>query len=506
MSLKLNILASYLGQFYVLLISIVMVPLYLQYMGTEAYGLVGFFAMLQAWFQLLDLGLTPTMARETARFNGGATDAHSLRRLLRALEVIFIGVAVLAAAGIIIGADFVAADWLKIQSLPLEKVKEAIQIMAIIIALRLVCGLYRATVTGFEKLVWLSIFNIVIATFKFVLIIPFFIFISVDIVDFFRYQLVVAIIEFLILFIQAYRFLPDIKKEDGGPWAWGALLKVLKFSFSVAFTSSVWVLVTQTDKLMLSKLLGLGEYAYFTLAVLVASGVTVITGPIANALMPRLARLSAERDETALVKLYRQATQLVGVVAIPVSLILAIFAEKVLWIWTGDPILAAKVAPILTLYALGNGVLALGAFPYYLQFAKGDLRLHMIGNVLFLLLLVPVLIWATSLHGMLGAGYTWLGINIVYFSLWVPLVHRHLVAGLHLKWLADLWPIMLFSMLNAAALHLVVGFPASRALGGVFLAIIGLFTLIVAAIGSSFCRYRMHAFCMRFVYSYRSRS
>lgn len=482
-----------------------MVPLYLRYMGTEAYGLVGFFAMLQAWFQLLDMGLTPTMARETARFNGGATDAHSLRRLLRALEVIFIGVAFIAAIAIIINANFVAADWLKVKSLPLEKVKLAIILMAVIIALRLVCGLYRATVTGFEKLVWLSTFNILIATLKFVLIIPFFIFVSTDFVDFFRYQLGVAIAEFVILFIQAYRFLPAIKIEQAKPWEWAPLLKVLKFSFSVAFTSSVWVLVTQTDKLMLSKLLALSEYAYFTLAVLVASGVTVITGPIASALMPRLSRLAAERDEAGLVTLYRHATQMVGVVAIPACLILAVFSEKVLWAWTGDAVLAANVAPILRLYVLGNGILALGAFPYYLQFAKGDLRLHMIGNVFFLILLVPTLIWATSAYGMLGAGYTWLAINIVYFLLWVPRVHRHLVAGLHLKWLADLGPITLLSLLAAGVMHLLVQFPSSRALVGVCLAFIGLFALIAAALGSSFCVHRLQGLGMRFVHAYRAR-
>jgi O-antigen/teichoic acid export membrane protein len=67
MPLKKNILANYASQIYVTLIGIFMVPLYIKYMGAEAYGLVGFFAMLQAWFNLLDMGLTPTTARETAR-------------------------------------------------------------------------------------------------------------------------------------------------------------------------------------------------------------------------------------------------------------------------------------------------------------------------------------------------------------------------------------------------------------------------------------------------------
>ena len=48
MSLKKNILASYVSQTYVTLIGIVMVPVYVKYMGVEAYGLVGIFTMLRA--------------------------------------------------------------------------------------------------------------------------------------------------------------------------------------------------------------------------------------------------------------------------------------------------------------------------------------------------------------------------------------------------------------------------------------------------------------------------
>ncbi len=41
------------------IIGVVLVP-HLAYMGKEAYGLIGFFAMAQSWFALLDLGLSPT--------------------------------------------------------------------------------------------------------------------------------------------------------------------------------------------------------------------------------------------------------------------------------------------------------------------------------------------------------------------------------------------------------------------------------------------------------------
>lgn len=489
MSLKRNILSSYVSQFYVTVIGIIMVPMYVKYMGAEAYGLVGFFAMLQAWFQLLDMGLTPTMSRETSRYRGGATDALSLRRLLRSLEGIFIVLALLGAAAMIAGADSIASQWLKVQQLPQDEVRHAIMLMAVIIALRWVCSLYRGAISGFEDLVWLSGFNIAIATARFVFVIPLFIFVGTSPTQFFSYQLVIAIIELVVLVAQTYRLLPKINVKGRMPWQWQPLRGVLKFSLSIAFSGSVWVLVTQTDKLILSSLLLLSDYAYFTLAVLVAGGILVISTPISGALMPRMTKLNAEGDEAGLIRLYRNATQLVGIAAVPAALVLAFFPEQVLWAWTGDPVVTSKAAPVLTLYAFGNGLLALAAFPYYLQFAKGDLRLHMIGNALFVMIFIPLLIWAANNYGMVGAGYAWIIANLLPFVVWLPIVHRRFVKGLHTKWLLiDVLPIALLPTALAFGLQQLLEWPTSRIMVALGLVMIGLMLCIVSAVGSSWVR------------------
>lgn len=156
MPLKRNIFANYASQIYVTIIGIVIVPLYVKYMGAEAYGLVGFFSMLQAWFNLLDIGLTPTLSRETARYRGGATDPSGYRRLVRAMESVFL-VTALAGGGILfILSGRIARDWLQASQLPLAEVQSALQLMAIIVAMRWVCGLYRGVVSGAERLVWLD--------------------------------------------------------------------------------------------------------------------------------------------------------------------------------------------------------------------------------------------------------------------------------------------------------------------------------------------------------------
>ena len=74
------------------------IPLYIRFLGIEAYGLIGLFALLQAWLSLLDMGLTPTLGREMARFTGGSRSAESIRDLLRSIEFIALAIALVGAA------------------------------------------------------------------------------------------------------------------------------------------------------------------------------------------------------------------------------------------------------------------------------------------------------------------------------------------------------------------------------------------------------------------------
>ncbi len=65
---------SYAGQAYALLVGLLILPFYLGHLGAEAYGLIGFFAVLQAWLQLLDAGLSPSLVRQLAFFVGVRVD------------------------------------------------------------------------------------------------------------------------------------------------------------------------------------------------------------------------------------------------------------------------------------------------------------------------------------------------------------------------------------------------------------------------------------------------
>ncbi len=472
-----------------------MVPLLIKYIGAEAYGLVGFFYLLQAWFAILDMGLSPTMIREAARYNGGITNALSYRRLVRSLEGIFLAVAVIGGVSLFSATGYIAQDWLRPTQLPFNEVKQSLQLMAITVALRWMCGLYRGVISGSERLVWLGIFNSVMATLRSVVVLPFLMFISAEPIDFFTFQMVVSIIELIGLVLYSYLLLPNIPRGQALTWKWAPLKPVLKFSMSIAFTSSVWVLATQTDKLVLSKLMPLAEYGYFTVAVMVASGIMIISGPVTSAILPRMSKLEAEGNHKGLIKVYRDATQLVAVTSGAVAITVAFFSETLLWIWTGNRSLSVQAAPILSLYALGNGVLSVAGMPYNLQYAKGDMRIHMIGNAVFVVLLIPIIIWAASNFGGIGAGYTWLTINLISFVAWLPLVHRKFEPGLNIKWyLEDIFCIIVPMLIVGYLIRQVVSLEADRIHQLFVLAIDSMAILSAGFLGSSYFRTKARNF------------
>ncbi|WEZ89952.1 oligosaccharide flippase family protein [Pseudomonas sp. NyZ480] len=485
MTLKRNIVANYISQLYVALVGILILPLYIKHMGAEAYGLIGFYAMLQSWFALLDLGLTPTIGRETARLRAGATTPLQFRQLFRSLSMIFIFIAMSAGGGLFLAAEYLSVHWLRFGLLSKDEVLLAVQIIAVCVALRWLGGLYRGVISGAEKQIWLSSFNCLIATLRFIAVFFSMWVYGFNAAVFFVHQFFVAVIELFGLLLMGRKFLPRVDQIIG--WSLKPASKSLIFSLSIAFTSSVWVMVTQTDKMILSGLLSLSEYGHFSLAVLVASGILVLNGPVSSAVMPRLASLHASNDREQLIQLYRNATRFVAVITGPASVTLALCSKPLLEIWTGDASLAAESFFILSLYALGNCFLVMAAFPYYLQYARGNMTYHLIGNVIALILLVPSLVLSAKYFGGVGAGYAWLTINMFFALIWVTYVHSRLEKGLHWVWLKKDWmSIFIPSSMAACAIWAIMSFEYGVVVTLLQISIIAFASLFVALVSSGF--------------------
>lgn len=481
-SIKRNIVANYASSAFIVLLSIVIVPVYIRYLGLEVYGLVGVFMMLQSLFSLLDCGLSATMMREAARSRAGAKSALELRQVLVTLEALFCVIAIIAGLGLILTSSWIGSNWLKVESLDPVIVQRAIMLMAPTVAMRFVSALYRSLITGFEDLVWLGGFNAAVGAARFILVVPLFEAFGASSDLFFAVQLGVALVELVTLFRRAHR---STGAEERPSVSFHALRSIMGFSLAAAMSGITWVAVTQADKLVLSAVLPLRQYAVFSIVALIANGLLLISAPISGALVPRLMNLHAAGDETAFVSYYRRGTQLSSLIVLPLAVTIVLFSHEVLWVWTGDAAVTEGGAGALSLYISGTAVLTLSGFVAYLQYARGNIRLHVIGSLLFLAVQVPLVLWLARKFGAFGAGGAWLIVNGLYFLAWVPMMHRRFLPGVHLRWLtADIGVILVPAVIIGVSVHQFLTFPASRLSSGLLLALIGS-TLLLVSCGAS---------------------
>lgn len=432
MSLKRNLVANYLGQAWTGLIGLAFVPLYIRYLGIESYGLIGVFTLLQTWFLLLDMGLTPALGREMARFTAGAHSVQSIRDLLLSIERV--GGAIAGLIGVLVwgASTWLATHWLSAQQLSPEAVARAIALMGIVVALRFLEGLYRGALLGLQRQVFFNLVNSLFATLRAAGAVVILAWWSPTIEAYFLWQAGTSLAVVVVLAIAVRRELPPAPAAPR--FCRQALIDIRHFAGGMLATSFLAMLLTQVDKLLLSRLLSLENFGYYTLAATVGAAVYLLITPITQSFYPRLTELIVKGDQRELAEVYHRGARLVTLLATPGALMLAAFGEDLLLLWTDDMLLARHVAPLLALLACGTLLNGFMHMPYMLQLASGWTSLAVRINLVAVAFLVPAILWATPRYGAIGAAWVWILLNVGYIVVGIQFMHRRLLAADKWRW------------------------------------------------------------------------
>ncbi|HSN13708.1 MAG TPA: oligosaccharide flippase family protein, partial [Anaeromyxobacteraceae bacterium] len=432
MSFGKGLLAGLANSIWGTLVALAVVPVYVRYLGVEAYGLIGFFATTQAVLQILDLGLAPTVNREVARCRV-AGEPDRARTLVHTLAAAYWATAGLLAAGSLFVGPVVARHWLRAGALPQETVAAAVTLIGIVIACRWPTNIYLGALMGAERLVEASWLGIAATTASSLGAVAILAFVSSSLQGFFLWQAAVGLAYALASRWAAWRVLGRPRRVR----AEGSVLRgVVRFSAGMSAIAVLGLLSTQLDKLLLSRLLSLQDLGRYTLAAMVAGSLSVVIAPVFNGLFPRFSALAATGDTAGLAALYRTSARLLGGALFPIVVFLHSGGEGFLRLWLSEPDLARAVAPVAVLLAAGTALHGVMYVPYALLLAFGRTRLALAQAAIFLATLAPLMIVGSLRGGMRGGALAWLVAQALYVLYGTWITHRHLLTGMGWGWLA----------------------------------------------------------------------
>ena len=495
-SLRRNLVANFVSQAWNAVMGLAFVPMYVEYMGLESYGLVGAFAALQSWLGLLDMGMKPTLSREMARFEAGIHSPDQIRDLLRTFEVLAAAVAVAVASFAVVGAPWISEHWFRVETLPVAQVSRAFSVIGVVTGARFVEGLYASCLVGLQRQVALNTIVSAAATLRGLGAVAALAFVSPTIEVFFTWQAAVGTLSLITTALITYRALPAGTRPARASRE--AVRGVWRFAGGMLGVTIVTLLLTQIDKVVLMRLLTLTDYGRYSLAGVAAGSLLMLGGPITQAWSPRLSALQAKGEEGRLGVVYHQGAQLVSVLVGSTAIMLCVFAEPVLFLWTRDAELASRAGPILSLLAIGNLMNGLMWMPYHTQLAHGWTSMIVGVNTVSVAVVLPALWWAAPRFGPSGAAAVWMGTNLINLLVAVPLMHRRILRGELLRFytLDTVLPLAAAASVALVA-RFVVPLSGSRAIDAIVLGLTGLCVLGSGALAAPLLRGQIVALTRR---------
>jgi O-antigen/teichoic acid export membrane protein len=430
--LKRNLIANFVGRGWVALMGIAFIPLYIRFMGIESYGLVGFFTALQAVFLLLDLGLTTTLNRELARYSALPEKSRDMRDLVRTLETVYWALAFCIGAVVLILSPFISSGWIKAGTLSVEAVRKSVILMGLVMAFQFPLGFYSGGLLGLQRQVLFNILNAIWYTLRFAGGVMVLWLVSPTILTFFRWQVVVSAVSTGLMAVALWRSLPA--GHERARFRVSIWHSVWRFAIGMSGISITVLLLTQLDKIILSKMLSLELFGYYTLAWTVANGLTTLTGSVFMAMFPSFSQRAALGDVEGLKQLYHRSCQLMSVIILPVAIFVALFAREILMVWTQNSVTVANTHFLVSLLIIGTALNGLMNLPYALQLAHGWTSLAFYTNVISVVVLIPLLVVATSYYGAVGAAAVWIALNSGYVLIQLQIMHRRLLKGEQWRW------------------------------------------------------------------------
>lgn len=457
-----NLLANFGGVGWTIVVQLLCVPFYIRLMGIEAFALVGFYLMLQAMLQVLDLGLTPTINREMARYSVRPDEAGEMRDLARTFEAAYWIVGLGLGAIVMLLASTIATRWVNTTAIPIEHVTAAVAMMGVLLALQWPLSLYQGGLLGLQHQVRLNAIRVGAATLSGAGAVAVLRFVSGDVLAFFAWQMAVATLHVALIAWTFWRSMPAA--TGAARFDIGLIRRTAPFATGMTGIAFFGMILVQMDKVVLSKLLPLEAFGYYVLAGTMANGLQLFIMPIFTAVFPRLSSLVANNDHGTIRRTYHDASQLMAALVLPLAAVLALFSFEIVSLWTGDSSTAAHTAPILSLLVIGTAINGLMHMPYALQLAFGWTSVGLALTIAEVVVFLPLLIWAVLRHGVVGAAAIWTLLNVAYVMVAVPLTHGRLLVGDARRWLlADIGLPMLGALSVALVGRLLAPEPASSA-------------------------------------------
>jgi O-antigen/teichoic acid export membrane protein len=400
-----DLLANLVSRTYVGILNVIVVPVYVRHLGIDSWGIVGTFLALQSVLFVLDFGISPLVARELALTRASnTTDPPSRISLVHTAERIYWLLGLAGTVVFVVFASTLLGTEVKGGQLSKAQFYWAVGLTALSVGLQWPVYLYGSALLGLGRQLEASILNATVWTLRTVGSVVALVQFDGSLVTFCTVQCVVSLLGGV---CYRHRVARALRQPGARPRFDVAMIRRYGgFALSMGLVSVLLTLLAHLDRLFLTAAVSLADLGHYALAWQLTGALYLVYQPAYSVYLPLLSGAVATRTADVVSTRYVEYTAVLTLLLVPASVTVAIFAEDVLFAWTGDMQLSVDTSRILKWLILGGAVNALYYAPYCLQQALGKTNIALTNALVIVGLTVFVMGPVAHAFGGLGAALT----------------------------------------------------------------------------------------------------
>lgn len=379
-----NTLYSLVGQAIPVFVAIFSIPILINALGADGFGVLTLAWMITGYFSLLDLGVGRAL---TKLLSGklGRGDLEDIPDLIWTALMLTSLMGLLGGLLISFASSTLTYDVFKIPSAFQDDVEKSFYILAASVPIVVSISALRGILESYQRFDLINLVRVPIGSLTFLgplLVLPF----SEKLVHIIAVLVGVRLLELAINCAFCISVVPEILKNIRVQKLY--IGKYLRFGGWMTVSNIIGPLMIYLDRFLIASIISVGAVAYYAVSFEIISRLMVVPGAIVGVLFPAFGAVIGTSPSKAASMMFR-GIKYTFILVTPILLIVFIFAHEGLSIWLGDEF-ANQGTAVLQWLVIGTFMTSFSYFPFALLHAAGrpDLttKLHLIETPIYMMI------------------------------------------------------------------------------------------------------------------------
>lgn len=426
-----NTVISLIGQGAPMFIALVAIPILINKMGLDQFGLLSLFWVVLGYFSLFDLGLGRVIVKLVSE-KLGQNEISEIPGIVWTALLLTLLVSIFGSLVIYLLTPFLVHDVFKIPEALEATSIHCFYLLAIGLPVVTMAAGIRGILEALQRFDITNLLQFFLGVFNYLgplLVLPF----SNDVFWVILILLVGRFITCLLTLISCFYVMPEL--ATGARVSRELMGRIIKFGSWLTVSNLISPIMVYLDRFIVGAMVSVTAVAYYSTPYEMVTRLWVLPGAMVQVLFPAFSTCF-HADRPRLVMLYGRGIKFTLLTVFPIILLVVAFAHEGIELWLGAEFAqnSSKILQVLALGVLFNSVARL---PFSLIQSAERPDLTALTHVIELPIYVVALWYLTKTHGLAGAALAWtlrMGLDMVLMFIFanrvVPFAKRESYRGL----------------------------------------------------------------------------